>query len=114
HLEAYASGHAATRLAQEAFGPAADAHRLVRLADEGDARARELLGGIGRRLGAGLVTLVNAFDPDLIAIGGGFAAADEWILGPARELVHAESFSDAVPVVRAQLGTAAGLIGAAL
>ena len=36
HLESYASGKAADELAAEAFGPAADAHRLVRLAREGD------------------------------------------------------------------------------
>src|SRR3954453_12248293 len=43
HLEAYVSGTAATRLAQEAFGPAVDAHRLVRLAAEGDQTAVEIL-----------------------------------------------------------------------
>ena len=35
------TGLAATRAAQEAFGPAADAHRLVRLANEGDEQARD-------------------------------------------------------------------------
>ena len=43
HLEAYVSGSAASAAAQEAFGPSADAHRLVRLANEGDANANELL-----------------------------------------------------------------------
>src|SRR5206468_5054666 len=37
HLESLASGRAATLAAQEAFGPAVDAHRLVRLAQGGDA-----------------------------------------------------------------------------
>src|SRR5262245_51861314 len=36
HLEPYVTGVAATAAAREAFGPAADAHRLVRLAHEGD------------------------------------------------------------------------------
>ena len=48
HLESYVSGKAADELAARAFGPAADAHRLVRLAREGDAKAVEILKGIGR------------------------------------------------------------------
>ena len=44
HLEVYVTGVAATLLAQEAFGQAADAHRLVRLANEGDDEAQEILG----------------------------------------------------------------------
>src|SRR5919206_3554888 len=49
HLEPYVTGVAATKLAQEAFGPAVDSHRLVRLAAEGEERAVEILDGIGRR-----------------------------------------------------------------
>ena len=54
HLEPYVTGVAATKLAQEVFGEAVDAHRLVRLATEGDERAREILDGIGRHLGSGI------------------------------------------------------------
>ncbi len=117
HLEAYVSGHAATLLAQEAFGPAADAHRLVRIAEEGDTRAREILAGIGRHLGAGIASLVNIFCPQLVVIGGGFAAAGDWILEPAREVLARDAFAPGgrpVPIVRAELGTVAGLIGAGL
>ena len=99
------------------FGPAVDAHRLVRLAVEGEARAVEILDGIGRRLGAGIGTLVNIFNPELVVIGGGFAAAGDFILDPAREIVAREGLAGAgkrVRIVRAELGTAAGLIGAAL
>ena len=35
HLESYVSGRAADEVAREAFGPAADAHRLVRLRERG-------------------------------------------------------------------------------
>jgi glucokinase len=116
HLEPYVSGTAATKLAREAFGPAADAHRLVRIAAEGEPRARELLAGMGRRLGAGIGSLVNIFDPDLVAIGGGFAAAGDYLLDPAREVVRREALAPekSVEIVRAELGTAAGLIGAGL
>jgi glucokinase len=117
HLEPYVTGTAATKLAQAEFGPAVDAHRLVRLANEGDARAVEILAGIGRRLGAGIGTLVNIFNPELVVIGGGFAAAGDSILGPACDVLHREALAKAgyrVPIVRAELGTAAGLIGAGL
>jgi glucokinase len=117
HLEPYVTGFAATKLAQEVFGPAVDAHRLVRLANEGEARAVEILRGIGRRLGAGIGSLVNIFNPELVVIGGGFAAAGDFILDPAREVVAREGLAGAgkrVRIVRAELGTAAGLIGAGL
>ena len=87
HLEAYVTGVAAAKLAQEVFGPPVDAHRLVRLANEGEPRAIEILDGIGRRLGAGIGSLVNIFNPELVVIGGGFAAAGDFVLDPAREIV---------------------------
>jgi glucokinase len=117
HLEPYVTGVAATKLAQAEFGPAVDAHRLVRLANEGEARATEILDGIGRRLGAGIGTLINIFNPELVVIGGGFAAAGDFVLDPAREVVRREALAhagDRVQIVRAELGTAAGLIGAGL
>ena len=117
HLEPYVTGVAAGKLAEEEFGPAVDAHRLVRLAREGEPRAVEILAGIGRRLGAGIGSLVNIFNPELVVIGGGFAAAGDFILEPAREIVRREVLAGAgerVRIVRAELGTAAGLIGAGL
>jgi glucokinase len=117
HLEAYVTGVAATKLAREEFGPAVDAHRLVRLASEGEPRAIKILDGVGRHLGAGIGSLVNIFDPELVVIGGGFAAAGDFILDPAREIISREALAgegERVRIVRAELGTSAGLIGAAL
>ena len=117
HLEAYVSGSAATRDAQRAFGPAADSHRLVRLAQEGDREAAEILDRIGRHLGTGIGSLVNLFDPELVVIGGGFAAAGDFILRPAAEVARVEALDPAnerIHIVRAELGTMAGLIGAGL
>ncbi len=117
HLEGYVSGTAATKLAQEAFGPAVDAHRLVRLAAEGDATAVEILDGIGRKLGAAIGSFVNVFRPQIVVIGGGFASAGDFLLEPAREIMRREALPPAnerVEIVRAELGTAAGVIGAAL
>jgi glucokinase len=117
HLEPYVTGVAATKLAQEAFGPAVDSHRLVRLAREGEPRAVEILDGIGRHLGSGIGTLVNIFNPELVVIGGGFSAAGDLVLEPAREIVAREGLAGAgkrVKIVPAELGTMAGLIGAGL
>jgi glucokinase len=117
HIESYVSGKAADEVAREAFGPAADSHRLVRLANEGDRRAIELLTEIGRKLGSAIASLVNTFNPELIIIGGGFAAAGDLLLGPAHEVEQhevLESVRESYRVVRAELGTSAGLIGAAM
>jgi glucokinase len=117
HLEPYVTGTAATKLAQAEFGPAVDAHRLVRLATEGEEKAIAILDGMGRRLGAGIGSLVNIFDPDLVVIGGGFAAAGDFLLVPAAEVMKREALAPdggRVRIVRAELGTAAGLIGAGL
>jgi glucokinase len=117
HLEAYVSGTAATNLARAAFGPAADAHRLVRLAAEGDRTAVEILDGIGRRLGAGIGSFINIFRPDVVVVGGGFAAAGSFLLRPAEATMRREALPPArerVRLVRAELRTAAGVIGAGL
>jgi glucokinase len=117
HLEPYVTGLAATKAAQEAFGPAADAHRLVRLANEHDATARGILAEIGGYLGSGMGSFVNIFEPQLIVIGGGFGvAAWEYVIPRAEEVMRREALRpmrDEVQVVPAELGTAAGFIGAA-
>ena len=117
HLEAYVSGTAATAAAQEMFGPSADAHRLVRLANEGDEQAKELLEEVGRYLGSGIGSFINVFGPQLVVLGGGFGvAAYDYLRGPAEEVARREALEPmrgAVRLTKAELGTAAGLIGAA-
>jgi glucokinase len=117
HLEPYVTGIAAAKLARAEFGPAVDSHRLVRLANEGEPKAIEILEGMGRRLGAGIGSLVNIFAPELVVIGGGFAAAGDFLLRPAAEVMRREALAPnggRVRIVRAELGTAAGVIGAGL
>ena len=90
------TGVAATRIAQELFGPAADSHRLVRLANEGDAQAREALGGIGHKLGAGIASMCNVFGADLVVVGGGFGVAGfEWIAPAALETAKRDALDAA-------------------
>ena len=117
HLEAYVSGSAATAAAREAFGPSADAHRLVRLANEGDAKAKELLEEVAGYLGSAIGSFVNVFAPQLVLLGGGFGvAAFDYLRGPAEEVARQEALEpmrSALRLAKAELGTAAGLIGAA-
>lgn len=127
HLEALASGTAAERLAAEvaAARPESalarerelDGRALVRLAEAGDADARGVIDTIGRRLGAGVAGYVNVFNPEVVVIGGGFAAAGDLLLDPVREVVAEQALPTAreeVRVVPAELGPDAGLVGAGL
>ena len=110
HLESYASGVAADRVAREHLGVDATAPDLV--------RARQpALREIGRYVGCGVATLVNLFDPEVVVVGGGFGvAAFDQLLPGIRETLQAEALQTAgeVPVVPAVLGAGAGLVGAAL
>ena len=118
HLESYCRGPAADEAAREAFGPSSSSRELVRLADEGDERAREVLAGIGRILGSGIGSLVNLFAADRVVIGGGFGtAAFHHLVEPALEVARREALPPAdelLELVRAELGGDAGLIGAGL
>jgi len=129
-LEAYVAGPAMAAAARAAAvaepatalgralaaGHAIDSRLLTRLGKEGDAGAVAVLARVGEYLGAGLVTLVNIFNPEVIVIGGGAAAAGELLLGPARAVLRARGSlpaRDQVRVVPAALGPDAGFIGAA-
>jgi glucokinase len=87
------------------------------LALDGDPGARAVLETIGERLGAGLVGIVNAFNPEVVVIGGGAARAGELLLGPARRVVCDRALRpsrETARVVPAALGEDAGMIGAAI
>ena len=117
HFETLASGTAADAVARSVIEPDATAHDLVRRAAGDDRHAREALARVGRILGAGLVSLVNIFNPEVIVLGGGFGEAGDLLFEPAREVVAQEALSPArelVRIVPAQLGSEAGLIGAGL
>ena len=117
HLESFAAGPAADRVARSLYGDGANAHELVRRGRDGEAAAIEALAGIGRYLGAGIATFVNVFEPEVVVVGGGFGEAGELLLGPAREVVAIEGLEparDTVRIVEAQLGTDAGVIGAGM
>jgi glucokinase len=118
HLEALASGTAADAAARELYGPDADARLLVERGRAGDGEARARLAEIGGYLGAAIGSIANLVDPEVVVVGGGFGeAAGELVLGPAQEAARREALAPAdatLRVVPAELGSDAGLVGAAL
>jgi len=133
-LEQYASGNVLGRRARELAGagrPAAA--RLLELAGgdaaaitgrtvtaaaaDGDPLAVELFADVGHWLGIGLANLAAALDPEVLVVGGGVCDAGELLLGPAREsfrvTLPGRGFRPEPPIVRAELGPEAGLVGAA-
>jgi glucokinase len=106
-----ALGHALEE-GEELTGPL-----ITQLAQDGDPVARDVIAQIGRRLGIGLVSLVNIFNPQAVVIGGGVSAAGELLLEPARAMVRERALlpgRDAVRIEVAKLGAESGLVGAAL
>jgi glucokinase len=90
---------------------------VTELAHDGDEAARAVLTEVGRRLGYGLVGVVNVFNPEVIVIGGGAIAAGELLLGPAREVVAERALPPAretVAIVPTHFGDESGMLGAAL
>ena len=117
HFEALAAGSAADDIAVRRFGPGADGRRLVEEARTGNEQALTDLVEIGRRLGAGIASFVNVFNPELVILGGGFAEAGDLLFEPVRQTLAVEGLSparDLVEVVPAAFGVEAGMIGAAL
>jgi glucokinase len=89
---------------------------ITELAHAGDAAAVEAITLIGSRLGVVLGNLINIFNPQVIAIGGGVIAAGELLLEPAREVVAERVLpflADGVRIVATRFGEEAGMVGAA-
>jgi glucokinase len=119
HLESLASGTAGDRAAEKLWGEGATAELLVGRASEEDPEALEALAGIGHLLGAAIGSFVNICGAELVVIGGGFgSAAAEYLFPAALEIARREIVLDAdrvtLRIVKAELGSDAGLIGAGL
>lgn len=132
--EQYASGRALVREARDraALHPAT-ATRLLRLVDgdvhrisgeavsraaaDGDPAAGAAFAEVGRWLGQGLADIAAVLDPARFVVGGGVARAGELLMEPARRAFQAaltgRGHRPVAAIVTAELGDAAGLIGAA-
>jgi glucokinase len=129
-LEALASGTALDHLAAEAaqrspegaLGRVAAEGRVtgvdvVRLAKDGDEQAVDLLRILGERLGVGIASAINLFDPEEVVIGGGVATAGDLLLEPARSAAAGyvlTGVGERTAIRLARHGVEAGVYGAAL
>ncbi len=74
-----------------------------------------MLARSGRLVGNTLATLVSFYNPSLVVLGGGVAAAGDYVLAAIREAVYQRSLPLATRTLRIEpstLGEAAGLAGA--
>lgn len=131
-LEAFASGPAITAMALKAITQGLttkiaemvsyDLNKVTpevicRAAEAGDPIAKDIYERAGFYIGIGVANLITIISPQMVVIGGGVAQAGELLFEPirraAREHVHVTPI-EKVRIVPAQLGTSAGLIGAAV
>ena len=125
-LEAMASGPSIARWASEAVAagrptrlrevPVVTSADVVRLAQEGDAVAREVWDAAGKYLGIGVAAVITILAPERVVLGGGVTRAGDFLFEPLRaevrrrvKLVPIES----VPILPAALGPDVGILGAA-
>jgi predicted NBD/HSP70 family sugar kinase len=116
-LEAIAGGAAIARAARERGCQVANSREVVELARAHNPDVVQLVRDGGRVLGGVLASLVNAFNPDLIVIGGDMAEAHEQLFAGVREVVYQRATPLAtrdLEITPAPLGDRAGRTGAAV
>jgi glucokinase len=133
-LEAFASGWAIARRAQEALAERPDEGRklvalaeasggeptaelVVRAARDGDRLAARLMRETGEALGVGIASIANAFNPCLVILGGGVVEGMPELVGIAEAEAGRRALRAALrslEVAKADLGGHAGAIGAAM
>lgn len=120
-LEAYASGTGIASRVRDAVRSAAGptvlvdgdgAYELAAAVRAGDGLAAALWAQTAEVLGRGLDLAVQAYDPDVVVLGGGVMQVGELLLGPAR--TAAGPAARRCPFVLAGLGPHVGVVGAAV
>ncbi|MEO8572370.1 MAG: ROK family protein [Pyrinomonadaceae bacterium] len=125
-VEQYASATAIVRIARELLEKETpsllDGNTMFSSKDvfdaagSGDVVARKAFKTMGRYLGIALASLVDVLNPELIVIGGGAAGGWDFFIEHVESEIHSRAFRHPamrVKVVRASLGDAAGILGAA-
>ncbi|MGM0502055.1 MAG: ROK family protein [Bacillota bacterium] len=127
--EALASGTALSRLGRGAVQSGKDTLIKELVADEsevdgavvakaaqqGDKIALQLMDTIAKRLGVGLASLINIFNPSRIVIGGGVSESWSLLEDKIWETIEEramESLVQQVEILPAELGSDVGVIGA--
>ena len=88
---------------------------ITQAAGEGDAVAYEAIERVSQLFGAGIINLINTFNPQLIVIGGAFSPALSPFLPTIESVINQQAFralSDNVAIKISQLGDDACVMGA--
>lgn len=82
---------------------------------KGDTTAKAVVDEYIAYLATGTANLINIFQPDIIAFGGGVANEKETLLAPLREIVSKQTYvtREKTEIKSAVLGNDAGIVGAA-
>jgi glucokinase len=87
-------------------------------AQRGEADAVALIVEYAHQVAVGLVGLATIFDPEKVLVSGGLVELGDVLLGPLAAAFHGRvegaPYRPAIPVVAAELGGRAGVIGAAV
>ncbi|MCI3919903.1 ROK family protein [Paenibacillus sp. TRM 82003] len=89
---------------------------ILRLASEGDAASQAVFADIGRYLGIGIATIVNAFNPEMIIVGNRLGLARPWLEAAVLESVERSSLRfhrERARIEFASLGLDSSALGAA-
>jgi len=116
-LEAFSSGSAIERDAEKAFGRPMSAKEVCEAAKTDDEKAVSILKEAGERLGEGIASLINIFNPEALFFTGSLANAPHpHYFEPAIETARKASFGtmgDGVRFEISELKENIGLLGAA-
>lgn len=116
-LESYASVRALVRDAKRATGRTMSPQEIFEGASLGDGALKEVADIYIRRLGIGMVNIVNIFRPQLVLLGGELSTLGEALTKPLYEIMRKGCFggelSELPEIEFAALGDEAGIIGAA-
>lgn len=91
--------------------------RVFTAMKRGDQVATDVINRAAETLGIALAGLVNVINPQRVILGGGIAEGESRFVDKVKDTVLAEALPSAVEgltIVAAQLGNAAGFIGAAI
>lgn len=113
-LEALAAGRSIARDGSYVFGRPMDTAEVFELARSGDAKALKIIDNAALFTGIGLANLVKIVDPDGFVVGGGMSQVGPFYLDRIRAAAERYLVGWPAPLLlRARLGTEAGVIGAA-
>jgi glucokinase len=103
-------------LAERSGGRFTSTRQLVDAYRSGDAFATRIWMRSIHHLAAALTSIINAFDPEIVILGGGIARAGFALFDPLSDLMNQlewRPLGNRVPIIGAALGEKAGAIGAA-